>query len=190
MNRRERREERETKKRKKRIEGSTRRRGEGGGERIECRNLGDSTQVLRTEWTKSLRGGEKLPSRFEEIISHDDVSHGRRASPFFQSFCKVSREGGVRKEREKEEKRACTFAAHARTHTHTHAQRHHGATNYSGQNGTSSVIRECDFSPGGQRQRNLLIRVITTLRPTNREFRVCTDCPSSFTPSGLGNPEF
>lgn len=62
------------------------------------------------------------------------------------------------------------FAPH---HAHTHAHRHNGATNYSGQNGTSSIIRECDFSlrfsTEGERLR--------ILRPTE-EFRVCTDCPS------------
>lgn len=35
--------------------------------------------------------------------------------------------------------RACTFA-YTLTHAHRHAHRHNGATNYSGQNGTSSII--------------------------------------------------
>lgn len=43
------------------------------------------------------------------------------------------------------EPRACTFRP---TRTHTHHIHITGLKNYSGQNGTSSIIRECDFSHG------------------------------------------
>lgn len=70
--------------------------------------------------------------------------------------------------------RTCTFA-YTHAHTHTHAHRHNGATNYSGQNGTSSIVHpRVRFHRSTKRQQKG--HATTTLR--TERIRVRTHCPS------------